>query len=331
MAASLITGGAGFIGSHLADHLIAAGENAVVLDALTYAGTRGNLAFAEKTGKLVFVKGNVCDTRLVHEILKKYEIGTVYHLAAESHVDNSIENAVPFIQTNIAGTYSMLAAALKYRDEHPKTPFRFVHVSTDEVFGHLEDGDAAFHATSPYRPNSPYSASKAGADHLVRAWFRTYGLPAVITHCSNNYGPRQHREKFIPTVIASALAGKPIPVYGTGENIRDWLYVKDHCEGLVAAAKKGHTGQSYCFGGGNELRNIALAKEICAILDKTAPRADKKPYADQIALVADRKGHDWRYAIDFTSSKKDLDWQPRADFTAMLADTCAYFVALKNS
>ena len=312
---NLVTGGAGFIGSHLVDYLIAEGERVIVLDALTYAGTLDNLKAAQETGQMTFVKGDISNLSLVKELLEKHQISAVYHLAAESHVDNSIDKSTPFITTNIGGTHTMLEAARAYWEAANKPgTFRFIHVSTDEVFGHLADDEPPFTEQSPYKPNSPYAASKAASDHLARAWFQTYGLPVIITNCSNNYGSRQHKEKFIPTVIRKALAGEEIPVYGTGKNIRDWLYVKDHCAGLYLAAIKGKVGETYCFGGNNEKRNIDLARELCVLLDQRYPREDARSYQDQITYVADRKGHDWRYAIDATKAISALQWGPKHRF-----------------
>ncbi len=325
----LITGGAGFIGSHLADYLADQKTSVIVLDKLTYAGDKKHLKQAEKTSFLTFVQGDVCDAPLVLSLLAKHDITTVYHLAAETHVDNSITDASPFVQTNVMGTQALLKAALQHWGERKKpSDFRLVHVSTDEVFGSLNEGEEAFTEQSPYAPNSPYAASKAAADHLVRAWFHTYGLPVIVTHCSNNYGSRQHGEKFIPTVIRNALSGSAIPIYGDGKNIRDWLHVEDHCRGLVMAAAKGVEGESYCFGQNNEWRNINLALKICALLDEKRPRKDAKSYKDQISFVADRQGHDRRYAINSSKALKHLDWQAEANFDETFATTCDYYIRL---
>ncbi len=304
-AVFLVTGGAGFIGSHFVDAAIQNGHKVIVLDKLTYAGNRDNLRSAEKTGNLIFVEGDICDAKLLATLLSQHQIDAVFHLAAESHVDNSIAGADIFIQTNIVGTHILLQTCQHYWEGLPKdNKFRFIHVSTDEVFGTLTETEAAFTENSPYRPNSPYSASKASSDLLVRSWVHSYQFPAIITNCSNNYGTRQHGEKLIPTIIRNALQGKPIPIYGDGRNIRDWLYVKDHCAGLYLAYQKGVVGESYCFGGNNEWRNIELAKKICGLLDEIAPK--ETAYHQQIAFVEDRKGHDWRYAIDSTKAKQSL-------------------------
>ncbi|MCH9852602.1 MAG: dTDP-glucose 4,6-dehydratase [Alphaproteobacteria bacterium] len=311
-AVFLVTGGAGFIGSHFVDTAIKHGHKIIVLDKLTYAGNRDNLSKAEKTGNLTFVKGDICDAKLVAKLLSQHQIDAVFHLAAESHVDNSIAGADIFIQTNIVGTHILLQECRQYWESLPADNkglpagrhFRFIHISTDEVFGTLQEEDAAFTEQSPYRPNSPYSASKASSDLLVRAWVHSYQFPAIITHCSNNYGTRQHGEKLIPTIIRNALQGKKIPIYGDGRNIRDWLHVQDHCAGLYLAYQKGEIGESYCFGGNNEWRNIELAKKICALLDEIAPK--DTAYHQQITFVDDRKGHDWRYAIDSTKAKQNL-------------------------
>ncbi len=307
----LVTGGAGFIGSHLVDYLIKFGNQVVVIDNLSYSGNLENLNNAQASGSLIFKKTDICDDAEILKILNEYNIGTVFHLAAESHVDNSIKNATPFIQTNIVGTFSMLTASLQYWETREKNSnFRFIHVSTDEVFGHLTDDEPPFTESSAYAPNSPYAASKAASDHLARAWHVTYGLPVIITNCSNNFGSRQHHEKLIPTIIRNALQSRPIPIYGTGKNIRDWLFVEDHCRGLHLAATKGKIGETYCFGGNNEKRNIDLANEICQILDEVNPRKDKKSFQSQITYVENRKGHDWRYAINFRKAKDELGFYP---------------------
>ena len=326
---SLVTGGAGFIGSHLVDHLVAEGQRVIVVDKLTYAGRRDNLSKAEAGGNVTFVHGDICNGEMIYDVLSAHDVTTIYHLAAESHVDNSINEAEPFIQTNVVGTYSMLSAALKYwKNKKRFVSFRFVHVSTDEVFGHLGKTDHPFTETTPYAPRSPYSASKAGSDHLATAWHSTYGLPVIISNCSNNYGTRQDKEKLIPVIIRNALAGDDIPIYGDGTNIRDWLHVDDHCRGLILAATKGTAGQSYCFGGSNEHQNINLAKQICTILDQNMPLKDQKSYADQLRFVTDRKGHDMRYAIDFSKAKDKLSYTPQTGFGKGLQDVVAYYINL---
>lgn len=324
---SLVTGGAGFIGSHLVDFLISQKHHVIVVDKLTYAGNVNYLASAKASSLLSFYQMDIGDTKSILSLLHEHCVNTIYHLAAESHVDNSIEDAAEFIQTNVVGTFSMLNASLQYWGVQDKNPhFRFIHVSTDEVFGHLTESEPPFTEDSPYKPNSPYSASKAASDHLARAWYQTYKLPVITTHCSNNYGPRQHAEKLIPTIIRSALLGKEIPIYGTGRNIRDWIFVKDHCKGLYLAAQNGKPGESYCFGGNNEKRNLELAHLICTHLDKIHPRADGKSYASQIAFVEDRKGHDWRYAIDNQKSHQELGFVPERNFDEYITETLMFYL-----
>lgn len=326
MNSVLITGGAGFIGSHLVDLCLLHDDEVIVIDKLTYAGSMDNLEKAARSDHFHFVQADINDSQLVNKLLEEYKVKTVYHLAAESHVDNSISDASPFIHTNINGTYSLLVAALKYWNNHDDFPnFRFIHVSTDEVFGHLKEGDAPFEETTRYSPNSPYSASKAASDHLSHAWHATYGLPVIITNCSNNFGPRQNAEKLIPVIIKNALNGSPIPIYGEGKNIRDWLYVEDHCKGLILAAQKGKPGESYCFGGNNEKRNIDLALEICGILDVHHPRKDGNSYQKQITFVEDRKGHDWRYAINNNKVRLELGYNIEGDVQEKLEKTVLYY------
>ncbi|HSX20097.1 MAG TPA: dTDP-glucose 4,6-dehydratase [Gammaproteobacteria bacterium] len=320
----LVTGGAGFIGSHLVDMLLEQGKHVVVLDLLTYAGSMENLAEARVYNTFEFVHGDICDGELVSNILRNHNIDTVFHLAAESHVDNSIADPGKFIQTNVTGTYSMLYACLHYwEDKGRPHDFRFIHVSTDEVFGQLGLDDPAFNEQTAYAPNSPYSASKAASDLLARAWYHTYKFPAIITNCSNNFGTRQHTEKLIPKVVALALSGKPITIYGSGENIRDWLYVKDHCQGLILAATHGNIGESYCFGGNNEIKNIDIVLTICDMLDTFKPKGS--PYRANIIHVADRKGHDFRYAIDATKARTALNWQTGINFAENLYTTIRYY------
>lgn len=321
----LVTGGAGFIGSHLTDKLLQDGHKVVVLDDLTYAGSMANLAEAEKHSNFVFVKESICNTSEVLRILQSYEIDIVYNLAAETHVDNSINAPAIFIQTNIVGTYSLLSAALSHFSALKNCEnFKFIHVSTDEVFGQLDEDNPPFTVQSPYSPRSPYAASKAGADHLVRAWFHTYGLPTIVTHCSNNFGPRQHNEKFIPTVIRLALNHQPIPIYGTGKNIRDWLFVEDHCHGLSELINDGRMGETYAFAGDNELRNIDLAHMICGMLDELVPISGKH-YRDFITFVEDRKGHDWRYALKSYPQTENRD---KTDFLFLLRKTVGHYLTL---
>ncbi|MFN8943280.1 MAG: dTDP-glucose 4,6-dehydratase [Pseudobdellovibrionaceae bacterium] len=304
----LITGGAGFIGSNFCHLLRSEGfpdrkkvNNLIVLDALTYAGNKMNLA---GVADLQIIEGNILNTELVSKILVENKISHVFHFAAESHVDNSILGPQPFIQTNIVGTFSVLEAIRGYSAK--KQFERLTHISTDEVFGELGP-TGLFKETTPYSPNSPYSASKAASDHLVSAWFHTYKIPTVITNCSNNYGPRQFPEKLIPVVIKKALSGEPIPVYGKGENIRDWIFVDDHNQGVWLAATQGKIGESYCFGARQEVKNLNLVHMICEILDELKPKSNK--YSEQIQFVADRPGHDFRYAIDPTKAETELGFR----------------------
>ncbi|MBI1275700.1 dTDP-glucose 4,6-dehydratase [bacterium] len=323
----LITGGAGFIGSSLVRLALKEKHTVVVLDSLTYAGSLENLA--EVLNDITFVQGDINDASLVEGLLAEHKPQAILNLAAETHVDNSIHAAEPFIETNIRGTYTLLEAARCFHANlkgKALERFRFIQVSTDEVFGDAAEGEC-FSETSPYRPSSPYSASKAAADHLVMAWHRTYGLPAIITHCSNNYGPRQHAEKLIPTIVRSALAGKPIPIYGDGKQVRDWLYVDDHSRGLLACVKDGVPGTRYCFGGKTESTNIDLATNICSLLDGIKPQKTGKPYSSLIKHVTDRLGHDRRYAIDPTHAQYSLNWKPTTNLTAGLKHTIRHMLA----
>lgn len=322
----LVTGGAGFIGSSLVRLLLEKNHKVIVLDLLTYAGNTNNLAEVADHKNFTFVKGDIRDQALVTSLLQQNKCDMIFHLAAESHVDNSISGPIAFVETNVLGTCTMLEAARGYWTAQNKpADFRFIHISTDEVFGQLGLHDDPFNEQTAYNPRSPYSSSKAGSDHLAQAWHRTYGLPVIITNCSNNFGPRQHDEKLIPTVIRTALLGQNIPVYGNGQNIRDWLFVDDHSEGLWLAAEKGTPGQNYCLGGGTELQNIELVKKICTVLDKTAPRADGHSYQTQITFVQDRLGHDWRYAIDCTFSEKELGYKAAHDFDQALQETVFFY------
>lgn len=304
----LVTGGAGFIGSAVIRRAISDGHEVVNVDALTYAACLDNVALVADTPGYSFEQADIRDADAMAAILDRHRPDAIMHLAAESHVDRSIDGPAAFIDTNVTGTYVLLEATRAYwtRAGRPGT-FRFHHISTDEVFGSLGE-NGFFTEDSPYQPNSPYSASKAGSDHLVRAWRETYGLPTVLTNCSNNYGPYQFPEKLIPVVILNALAGKPIPIYGAGDNIRDWLHVEDHAEALLLVLQHGETGRSYNIGGENEMTNLNLVEMICAILDRLKPAA--APYSNQVTFVTDRPGHDRRYAIDPTRIRTELNWRP---------------------
>jgi dTDP-glucose 4,6-dehydratase len=325
----LLTGAAGFIGSTFARLVLEKNHRLIILDKLTYAGHLENLAEISNNSNYIFINGNICDENLIQELLSKYQIDFVVNMAAESHVDNSIHSPKEFIQTNIFGTYNLLKASLDYYSNltsEKKNQFRFLQVSTDEVFGTLGDS-GKFQEDYPYQPNSPYSASKASADHLVRAWFHTYKLPTIITNCSNNYGPRQFPEKLIPTVISNALNLKEIPIYGNGKNVRDWIHVDDHCNGVYLALINGTPGESYCFGGHAEMTNIEVVRKICQVLDQIKPRTDKKHYTDLIEFVVDRKGHDWRYAIDDTKAEKKLGFKRKySSFDEGLAATIDWYL-----
>ena len=328
----LITGGAGFIGSAVVRHIINNTQDVVcVVDCLTYAGNIESLAPVQDNPRYSFSLTDITDAKGVADVFNTFQPDIVMHLAAESHVDRSIDGPAAFIQTNVIGTFILLEASRQYYaslDDERKKAFRFHHISTDEVFGDLHDADDLFTEETPYAPSSPYSASKAGSDHLVRAWNRTYGLPTVITNCSNNYGPYHFPEKLIPLIILNALAGKPLPVYGNGEQIRDWLYVEDHARALYKVATEGENGETYCIGGHNERKNIDVVKTICAILDKII---DKKPkeissFADLITFVADRPGHDLRYAIDATKMKNALHWEPLETFESGIEKTIHWYL-----
>lgn len=322
----LVTGGLGFIGSCFVLRQIAQGNFVVNLDKMTYAANPQNLAAIEHSSNYKFVKGDICDQNLVTEILEKFDIDLVVNFAAESHVDNSIANPFEFINTNVVGTFSLLNSARGFYKKNPRKDFRFIHISTDEVYGTLTSTDPKFTEENNYRPNSPYSASKAGSDHLARAWFETYKLPVIITNCSNNFGPRQHREKLIPTVINAALNGKNIPIYGNGKNIRDWIFVEDHCAGIELAISKGKLGESYCFGGDAERQNIHIASKICEILDVLRPKANGTSYKTQISFVQDRMGHDFRYAIDSSKAKKELGFKLEGNFEDKLKTTVEWYL-----
>ncbi len=325
----LITGGAGFIGSNLARLAIAQGHAVTVVDKLTYAGNRASLVDLEGRPEFAFIQADICDAEAMRQAFAVVRPDAVMHLAAESHVDRSIDGPGAFIETNVTGTFQLLQAALGYwrtMSGTPRDAFRFLHVSTDEVFGSLASGDPAFSEATPYDPHSPYSASKAASDHLVRAWHDTYGLPVIVTNCSNNYGPYQFPEKLIPVVILKCLRGEPIPVYGKGENIRDWLYVDDHARALLAAVEKGLPGRTYCIGGDNERRNLDLVQELCGLLDELRPRADGKRHDSAITFVADRPGHDQRYAIDAGRARAELGWSPQEDFQSGFRKTVQWYL-----
>jgi dTDP-glucose 4,6-dehydratase len=326
----LVTGGAGFIGSNFVlDWLASEAEPVVVLDKLTYAGNLQNLAAAPPNASLRFVRGDIADRALVDQLLGEHRVRAVINFAAESHVDRSIHGADDFIQTNIVGTFSLLEAAREYWASLPRgeaEAFRFVHVSTDEVYGTLSPEEAPFSELNRYEPNSPYAASKAASDHLVRAWHHTYGLPVLTTNCSNNYGPFHFPEKLIPLTITNALAGKPLPIYGDGKQVRDWLYVGDHTAAIRRVLEAGRVGETYNIGGCNERENIAVVQAICTALDQLKPRADGRPYASQITFVADRPGHDRRYAIDASKIEAELGWRPRETFETGLEKTVAWFL-----
>lgn len=327
----LITGGAGFIGSALVRHLITnTNEKVVNVDALTYSGNLENLISVSENERYFFEQANICDEKRIKEIFAKYKPSKVIHLAAESHVDRSIDGPREFIQTNIIGTYNLLEASREYymnASAEVKNGFIFHHVSTDEVYGDLAGTNDLFTEETAYEPSSPYSASKASSDHLVRAWNRTFGLPTIITNCSNNYGPFHFPEKLIPLMILNALEGKKLPVYGDGNQIRDWLYVEDHARALYTVASKGQVGETYNIGGHNEKKNIEVVTQICKILDELVPnKFDLSSYTDLITFVKDRPGHDLRYAIDATKIKKELNWVPQETFETGLRKTVKWFL-----
>ena len=325
-----VTGGAGFIGSALVRHLIENTSHEVLnFDKLTYAGPLSTVERVADSNRYRFVKGDICDADAVRGAIAEFKPDVITHLAAESHVDRSIDGPGAFVQTNVVGTYTMLAEARAYwlaLDEDAKAAFRFHHISTDEVYGSLGD-TGLFTEETPYDPRSPYSASKAGSDHLVSAWGHTFGLPVLITNCSNNYGPYHFPEKLIPLMIAKALDGEPLPIYGKGDQVRDWLYVEDHVRALQAVFERGQVGRTYNVGGHNERQNIEVVKTLCAILDDRRPRADGKPYAEQMTEVADRPGHDKRYAIDASRIGDELGWTPAETFETGIAKTVDWYLA----
>ena len=326
----LVTGGAGFIGANFVlDWLAAHDETLVNLDKLTYAGNPETLSSLQGDARHVFVQGDIGDRALVERLLAEHQPRAVVNFAAESHVDRSIHGPGDFIETNIVGTFRLLESVRGYWStlpEQAKSAFRFLHVSTDEVYGSLAKDDPAFAETNRYEPNSPYSASKAASDHLVRAWHHTYGLPVLTTNCSNNYGPYHFPEKLIPLMIINALAGKPLPVYGDGMQIRDWLYVKDHCSAIRRVLEAGRLGETYNVGGWNEKPNIEIVKTVCALLDELRPKADGTSYATQIRYVTDRPGHDRRYAIDARKLERELGWKPAETFETGIRKTVQWYL-----
>jgi dTDP-glucose 4,6-dehydratase len=328
--AILVTGGAGFIGSNFVHHWLGQSDETLInLDALTYAGNLGNLARWAGDARHVFVKGDIGDRALVDQLLQSHQPRAVINFAAESHVDRSIHGPADFIQTNVVGTFHLLEAVRAYwldLGAAPQTDFRFLHVSTDEVYGSLAPTEVPFVETRAFEPNSPYSASKAASDHLVRAWHHTYGLPVLTTNCSNNYGPYHFPEKLIPLVIHNALAGKPLPIYGDGQQIRDWLYVQDHCSAIARVLQAGVPGQTYNIGGWNEKPNLDVVHTICQLLDQMRPRSDGVSYAEQITFVTDRPGHDRRYAIDARKIERELGWRPAESFESGIRKTIAWYL-----
>ncbi|SDG60069.1 dTDP-glucose 4,6-dehydratase [Propionivibrio dicarboxylicus] len=326
----LVTGGAGFIGANfILEWLRNADEPVLNLDKLTYAGNLETLASLEGDPRYAFVQGDICDKALIDRLLLKHRPRAIVHFAAESHVDRSIHGPGDFIQTNIIGTFSLLESVRAYFGmihEDERSAFRFLHVSTDEVYGSLAKGDPAFSETNRVEPNSPYSASKAASDHLVRAYHHTYGLPVLTTNCSNNYGPFQFPEKLIPLMVVNALAGKSLPIYGDGQQIRDWLYVTDHCAAIRRVLEGGRLGETYNIGGWNEKPNIDIVHAICDLLDELRPRADGKSYREQITYVTDRPGHDRRYAIDATKIERELGWRPAETFETGIRKTVQWYL-----
>jgi dTDP-glucose 4,6-dehydratase len=327
----LVTGGAGFIGSNFVLEWLATSDTPVInLDKLTYAGNPANLASVQRNAAYTFVHGDICDATLVAALLQNHKPHAIIHFAAESHVDRSIVGPEAFLRTNIDGTFTLLQAARAYYDSlsgHERETFRFLHVSTDEVYGTLAPNDPSFHEETPYAPNSPYAASKAASDHLVRAWIHTYGLPAIITNCSNNYGPYQFPEKLIPLMIANALQGKALPVYGDGQQVRDWLYVGDHCKALRVVLERGRVGETYNVGGGNQRSNLEVVTTLCVLLDELVPQSKFRPHKQLVKFVTDRPGHDRRYAIDARKLEAELGWQAQESFETGLRKTVQWYLA----
>ena len=328
MKTILVTGGCGFIGSNFIRYVVEKEESIQIvnLDKLTYAGNIANVNDLSKS-KHIFIQGDICDSDLVQSLFRKYEFDSVVHFAAESHVDRSIDGPSEFIQTNIVGTLNLLEHSRHFFSKSKNENFKFLHVSTDEVYGSLGN-EGKFLETTSYNPSSPYSASKAGSDHLVRAWSRTYDLPTLITNCSNNYGPYQFPEKLIPLMITNSINGLELPVYGKGENVRDWLYVTDHCDAIWSVLNKGTIGQTYNIGGNNEIKNIYVVRTICSLLDDLLPKENNESYSELISFVTDRPGHDFRYAIDANKIKKEIGWVPKESFESGIQKTIQWY--LKN-
>lgn len=326
----LVTGGSGFIGANFILNWFSENEEPLVnLDKLTYASNQDNLKHLKNSKNYFFEKGSIEDLSLVTALLEKYQPRAVINFAAESHVDRSISDSDDFIQTNILGTHTLLKASLKYFETlngSEKDNFRYIQISTDEVYGSLKDKDPQSSEDSPYFPNSPYSASKASGDHLARAWYETFGLPIITTNCTNNYGPFQHEEKLIPLMISHSLKGKKLPIYGDGSNIRDWLYVKDHCDALSLILKKGRTGETYNIGGKNEIKNIEVVTQICNLLDDVYPKKNGDSYSDQITFVEDRLGHDYRYGLNISKIENELGWSPKENFDSGINKTVEWYL-----
>ena len=326
----LVTGGSGFIGANFILNWFSENEEPLVnLDKLTYASNQDNLKHLKNSKNYFFEKGSIEDLSLVTALLEKYQPRAVINFAAESHVDRSISDSDDFIQTNILGTHTLLKASLKYFETlngSEKDNFRYIQISTDEVYGSLKDKDPQSLEDSPYFPNSPYSASKASGDHLARAWHETFGLPVITTNCTNNYGPLQHEEKLIPLMISHSLKGKKLPIYGDGSNVRDWLYVKDHCDALSLVLKKGRTGETYNIGGKNEIKNIEVVTQICNLLDDVYPKKNGSSYSDLITFVEDRLGHDYRYGLNISKIENELGWSPKENFDSGINKTVEWYL-----
>jgi len=326
----LVTGGSGFIGANFILNWLSENEEPLVnLDKLTYASNQDNLKHLKNSENYFFEKGSIEDFSLVIALLEKYQPRAVINFAAESHVDRSISDSDDFIQTNILGTHTLLKASLKYFETlkgSEKDNFRYIQISTDEVYGSLKDKDPQSLEDSPYFPNSPYSASKASGDHLARAWHETFGLPVITTNCTNNYGPFQHEEKLIPLMISHSLKGKKLPIYGDGSNVRDWLYVKDHCDALSLVLKKGRTGETYNIGGKNEIKNIEVVTQICNLLDDIYPKKNGGSYSDQITFVEDRLGHDYRYGLNISKIENEIGWSPKENFDSGIIKTVEWYL-----